>query len=247
MSKKLKLTVPEECLVNGKQLSFEAPCDSWEISGLLINNEYYTLVNSIGENICGSGYLWSCNSMVSIILNTTEKKAFIQNSSNVLPKSGGTLQGDLTLMKDLHVYGLADIDEDLYAKALYEKAESNGEIIRYRAHTSYTKPEGSYTGNGGTNRRDILIGTGVIGTVLFVWSSKGHKGWLTEQGGMMFKGTLSIETDTVVPNKTFNVKNVKHFSSSEARFTASYLSIKIPKEYLEYLNQSGVTYYYQVV
>lgn len=66
---------------NGKQLSFRAPCSSIDTDGLLINNVEYTLVDADGNNIAGTANLWNSGAMVSVILDTVNTLAYIQNAN----------------------------------------------------------------------------------------------------------------------------------------------------------------------
>lgn len=76
--KNIRLIINEE-IVDGKQISFKAPCDSSEASGLTINDVEYDIVNSVGESVLGVYNVWGQDSIVSVILNTTNNKAYIQN------------------------------------------------------------------------------------------------------------------------------------------------------------------------
>lgn len=72
----LTLTV-EEYLVTGKQITFEAPCDSNNVTGISIQGTYYDLVDFIGNKLPDNAFFKG--SMVSVILNNETSKAFIQN------------------------------------------------------------------------------------------------------------------------------------------------------------------------
>lgn len=76
---KIKLTVPGKIL-NGKHISFKAPCDSISTTGLTINNVTYTMVDAVGSSVIGVSGLWAKNAMLSAILDVTNKKAYIQNA-----------------------------------------------------------------------------------------------------------------------------------------------------------------------
>lgn len=78
---KIKLTVPG-IITDGKQISFKAPCNSEDAEGLVISNVTYDIVDAIGNSICGRRNMWINGSMVSVILNTTTRKAYIQNPSS---------------------------------------------------------------------------------------------------------------------------------------------------------------------
>lgn len=78
----VKVTLPGgEIPVNGKQVSFVAPCDCTNVEGLSIEGEVYTVVDAMGQCVTGKGGAFCAGSVVSVILNVEDKKAFIQNLS----------------------------------------------------------------------------------------------------------------------------------------------------------------------
>lgn len=78
----LNLTIPPESVVTGKQVTFKAPCDCTNISvgGITVNGDSYILVDSNGNTVT-SYSSFSEGSIVSVILDCENKKAFIQNSN----------------------------------------------------------------------------------------------------------------------------------------------------------------------
>lgn len=74
----LTVTLPAgTTVVNGKQVTFRAPCDCAGISGIVINGTTYTLVDATTEQI--TGHTFKKDAMVSVIMDTENKKAFVQN------------------------------------------------------------------------------------------------------------------------------------------------------------------------
>ena len=87
----VKVTLPlGEIPVNGKQVSFVAPCNCKSVTGLSIEGETYTIVDALGEVISGTGNYFCAGSVVSVILNVDTKKAYLQNGV-ISPKVGDTL------------------------------------------------------------------------------------------------------------------------------------------------------------
>ena len=110
-------------IVDGKQLTFVAPCDCTGVTGLIIGEDTYALVDATGASIENCNQFTS-GVMVSVIVSVTEKRAYIQNSIAVdvvptsgsiravssggvadaldtkLDKTGGKLTGALTLAAD---------------------------------------------------------------------------------------------------------------------------------------------------
>ena len=75
---KINLTLPYgEVAVTGKQVTFEAPCDSDKATALIIDGTEYTLVDSLGESL--PPHAFYAKAMVSVILNNETLQAFIQN------------------------------------------------------------------------------------------------------------------------------------------------------------------------
>lgn len=76
----VKVTLPGgEIPVNGKQVSFVAPCGCDAVTGLSIEGETYTVVDAMGEVVTGIGGVFCAGSVISVILDTVNKKAYLQN------------------------------------------------------------------------------------------------------------------------------------------------------------------------
>lgn len=74
---KIKLNV--ESPLTGLHVDFVAPCSSEGVEGLLINNEVYSVVNVMGVPMTGIGGAWVKDAIVSVILDTEHKKAYLAN------------------------------------------------------------------------------------------------------------------------------------------------------------------------
>lgn len=82
-------------LENGRLVTFKAPCDCTEIDGLIVyhtlpsdryNNDSrvgqeFTLCDSHGCNLIGLGNLFTAGALVHVILDTADKKAYVQNAA----------------------------------------------------------------------------------------------------------------------------------------------------------------------
>ena len=74
----IKVTLPYgEIPVTGKQVSFVAPCNCIETTGLQIDGELYTVVNPLRECITGKGGRWDTGAIVSVILDVDNKLAYM--------------------------------------------------------------------------------------------------------------------------------------------------------------------------
>lgn len=77
------LTLPKSVRVeSGLIVNFNAPCDCSAVSeGLVIDDVTYSVVDAMNRVVTGnkSGGVWGKGSQVSVILNTENQKAYIQN------------------------------------------------------------------------------------------------------------------------------------------------------------------------
>ena len=80
----LSITLPEnETVCNGKQITFKTPVDSTVYTTITIENVVYTLVTASGECIPNGTLLWKANSMVSVVLDCSTNKAYVQNAEHI--------------------------------------------------------------------------------------------------------------------------------------------------------------------
>lgn len=79
----IKVTLPPgEIPVEGKQVSFKAPCPCDVTEAIQIEGENYIVCDSLGKSVTGVGGVWDVGSIVSVILSVEQKKAYIQNQSH---------------------------------------------------------------------------------------------------------------------------------------------------------------------
>lgn len=78
----VKVTLPVgELPVNGKQVTFVAPCDCTQTEALQIEGENYTVVDALGNCVTGKGGKWATGAVVSVILDVDKKFAYLQNGN----------------------------------------------------------------------------------------------------------------------------------------------------------------------
>ena len=77
---KIILTLPDDKIVTGKQISFVAPCGSLDTECLTIRSVDYTVCNASGANVAGTN-AWASGAIVSVILNVEDHRAYVQNAS----------------------------------------------------------------------------------------------------------------------------------------------------------------------
>lgn len=81
----LTVTLPEGAsVVDGKQLTFVVPsnCNCADIEGIMIGDIKYELVDATNTCIQGKVNQFAPESMISVIIDTRNNRAYIQNSSN---------------------------------------------------------------------------------------------------------------------------------------------------------------------
>lgn len=79
---KVAITLPYgERAVNGKQISFVAPCGSLEADSVVIEGVEYTVVDAAGKTLTGAVPAWEKGATVSVVLDTVNAKAYIQNAA----------------------------------------------------------------------------------------------------------------------------------------------------------------------
>ena len=76
---KINLTLPhEEVAVTGKQVTFVAPCNSEDLTEVVIDGVSFSLVDSMDEPVHANAF--KKDSIVSVILHVGSNKAYIQNA-----------------------------------------------------------------------------------------------------------------------------------------------------------------------
>lgn len=79
---KVAITLPSgERVVNGKQVSFVAPCRSLDADCLVIEGVDYTVVDAAGQALTGAVSAWELGATVSVVLDTVNARAYIQNAN----------------------------------------------------------------------------------------------------------------------------------------------------------------------
>ena len=74
------ITLPSDTSVcDGKQITFKAPADCTNVTGIIINGTTYSLVDANNNGISDGSF--KKDAMVSVVLDTVNNKAFILNGS----------------------------------------------------------------------------------------------------------------------------------------------------------------------
>lgn len=131
---KIKLNLPlGEAVVTGKLVTFTAPCSCTETEAIHINGVDYTVVDALGKCVTGKYGRWEVGAVVSVILDTEKKFAFLQN--------GNLMADQVTVSAEVaESLGLSDATVDealgkLSESAFYEleaeKIRDAGELWEY--------------------------------------------------------------------------------------------------------------------
>lgn len=76
----LTLTLPVgESVYTGRPVTFEAPCDSEGLTGVIVDGVTYDMVDADGATPVADSF--KAGALISVIFHATKKKAFIQNAS----------------------------------------------------------------------------------------------------------------------------------------------------------------------
>ena len=67
--------------VDGKQISFRAPCGSEDTESLVINGVRFMLVDAQGAELHNAAGHWVAGAIVSIILDVPNRAAHVQNAA----------------------------------------------------------------------------------------------------------------------------------------------------------------------
>lgn len=86
----LTLSLPADAVCNGKQITFRAPCDCTGVSGIVIGDTTYDLVDAQNNTISTNSF-FVAGAMITVVLDIENNKAYIQNASipvDSIPTSG---------------------------------------------------------------------------------------------------------------------------------------------------------------
>ena len=108
----IKLTL-DATTFSGQIVTFTAPCSCAEAANeLIINNDTYAVVDAMGNAITNDSNAWGSGALVTVTLDVTNKKAYLQNTTvlkhthtaaevGAVSKNGDTMTGDLAIKKSL--------------------------------------------------------------------------------------------------------------------------------------------------
>lgn len=79
MAKLINLTTPEFGVSNGMELSFRAPCDCSNVTGVSLDGVTYNLVDASGVSLEGCSTYFKKDAILTVIINTTDGTATLLN------------------------------------------------------------------------------------------------------------------------------------------------------------------------
>lgn len=112
----------------GLQTSFIAPCDCTTVTGLSIDSTEYSIVDAMGHDISGKRDMWCSGAVVSVLLDPTNKRAFLLNAASLcsavpIAKGGTGATDSETARKNLgaaasdHNHSASDINDGILSSA----------------------------------------------------------------------------------------------------------------------------------
>lgn len=226
MSKiKVELNTP---VVNGKQVSFFSPCKSTEADSVVINNIEYALVDANGGLTKSAKSAWSKGALVSVILDTSTNKAYVQNATS-------NAYIEETFVKK------TDVIDILHGGTQATNVKD--------ARTNLGFVTGSYEGTG--SARTINIQGAENAKVIFIWCDNladghGSKGYVTPQGGVMTCGTIN---DQAFNAETVGIRSYSKHTGNICSFENGTLTIGNMSSSIamNYINANKVIYYFQAI
>lgn len=156
---KIKITLPQcESIVNGKPITFKAPCNCEGVTAIVVGNKEFSLVNAAGVNISAIGNAFVKDAMVTVILDTDTEKAYIQNAAADRPLDTRPTQGSVNLVTSGGVKAYVDDSINTAIAALppelnttYTLTKSGGKIVLAGSDGSKTEVTDSDTVLDDTN------------------------------------------------------------------------------------------------
>lgn len=186
---KIQLTV-EEGIINGKQVSFKAPCHSEDVTGLTINNIEYDLVDAIGNSLLGVKDVWASDAIVSVILNTDTDKAYVQNPT-ITPQNIGAVP---IINANTAEYDMEEVLKSKKHCAFYYTGENTLGTPYKQGVTNFKAAMVlSYASSGGYGFQIAFISGSPTQFVRYMTNALGVSQW--EELGSGFKRILTSEDD----------------------------------------------------
>lgn len=117
MARLINLSTPNSGVTTGMELSFVAPCDCSDVTGISLDGATYTLVDTSGNSLTSCSGYFAKGAILTVVIDTANKKATLLNPRvNTYTKSLGT-PDDVASANGTTVWArVKQIEEDLPLK-----------------------------------------------------------------------------------------------------------------------------------
>ena len=184
----------------GKQVSFRAPCAGTAAEAIQIEGVNYTICDALGRSIAGDRGVWQSGEIISVILDTENQKALIQNAA--------TLKRDeqlSTATASLFGLGSDAVPDDV----LRDIGERKPVTYTVSVPTGWSaNSAGGYyktvtvTGMRETDDpiADVLLGADVAANALYL------RAWGNVSRIVTSENAVTLYANTVVPSSAFSMR-----------------------------------------
>ncbi len=130
MAKLINLSTPDSGVTNGMELSFRAPCDCSDVTGVTLEGVNYTLVDASGESLSGCSKYFVKDAILTVIIDTANKKATLLNPRvNTYTKTLGTPEDTASASGGTVWSRVKQVESDVSGKAPASHTHKKAEII----------------------------------------------------------------------------------------------------------------------
>lgn len=125
MARLITLSTPESGVTDGMELSFRAPCDCTSVTGISLDGVEYAIVDTSGEALTSCSNYFAKNSILTVIIDTVNKKATLLNPRvNTYTKSLGSPEDEASAS-----------GSTVWAKLKHLISEMSGKAPKSHTHT----------------------------------------------------------------------------------------------------------------
>jgi hypothetical protein len=124
----IKINLPDSNLYDGQEITFRAPCGCSAANGLKICDKEFTLVDALGNNLLGIEGLFIAGSLVSVRLDVSNLKAYLQNAATHVLDPMDSYKPPQNFNSDVDALSYADSILSKYDNAFVPITVANGSI-----------------------------------------------------------------------------------------------------------------------
>lgn len=194
----LTLTLPiGELLYTGKQVTFQTPCASEGLTGLIVDGVTYDLVNALGTQLVANSF--DTGAMVSVIFDMDKRKAYVQNADTNAYLENRFEEVDKVFVAEYGVTTYAEISEAYNARKTCFCISGDG--LRVLPLRSFTETSAKFIGFTDSPNKATIITLTASGT----WIPAATITMIPISGGTM-TGALVAQNNTNYTTK--QVRNI---------------------------------------